>query len=366
MARHFPTGIDFHASLIINALLNPVSSDPTGLGTGDEGRVWYNTTADTLKFWTGTTAIDMLARANHTGTQLAVTISDFNTAVRASTLNQMTAPTADLSINSHKLTSVSDGTSASDAATKGQLDTALAALSSGQTLKGAVKVAAITNVSVSSAPASIDGISLTSGDVVLLTAQTTGSQNGPYTFSSAGAALVRATNWDTSAEAVLGSYWIVEQGTNADTFALMTNDAAITLGTDTPAFTFRGAAGASYSAGNGLSLAGTTFNVVPGLGILADGTSVRIDTSVVLRFKTGVIPTSSAGIVSVSGAAITINHGLNNAAVGVIVRAHTSPLAPYTQGQEVEFDDVSSDANNVTLTLPTAPASNNWTYMIWG
>src|SRR5882762_13760 len=109
MARHFPTGIDYHASQIINALLNPVTSNPGSLGTGDEGRVWYNTTADTLKFWTGTTAIDMLARANHTGTQLAATISDFNTAVRTSTLNQMTAPTADLSINAHKLTSVTDG-----------------------------------------------------------------------------------------------------------------------------------------------------------------------------------------------------------------------------------------------------------------
>jgi hypothetical protein len=76
-------------------------------------------------------ATDPLARANHTGTQLASTISNFDTQVRTSTLNQMTAPTADLSINTHKLTSVVDPTSAQDAATKNYVDTKLSALVNG-------------------------------------------------------------------------------------------------------------------------------------------------------------------------------------------------------------------------------------------
>lgn len=52
----------------------------------------------------------------------AADISDFDTQVRTSTLNQMSAPSADLSINSHKLTSVTDPTSAQDAATKAYVD----------------------------------------------------------------------------------------------------------------------------------------------------------------------------------------------------------------------------------------------------
>lgn len=70
----------------------------------------------------GKTVAQVLERANHTGTQLAATISNFDTQVRTSTLNQMTAPTADLSVNSHKLTSVSEPTASTDAATKKYVD----------------------------------------------------------------------------------------------------------------------------------------------------------------------------------------------------------------------------------------------------
>jgi hypothetical protein len=37
-------------------------------------------------------AVDPLARANHTGTQLAATISDFDTQVRTSRLDQLASP----------------------------------------------------------------------------------------------------------------------------------------------------------------------------------------------------------------------------------------------------------------------------------
>ncbi len=62
-------------------------------------------------------AVDPLDRANHTGTQLASTISNFDTQVRTSRLDQMAAPTGSLSINSQKLTNVADPTSNQDAVT---------------------------------------------------------------------------------------------------------------------------------------------------------------------------------------------------------------------------------------------------------
>jgi hypothetical protein len=67
-------------------------------------------------------AVDPLARANHTGTQTSGTISDFDTQVRSSTLNQMTAPTTSLSINSQKLVNVADPTANQDAVTLGYLN----------------------------------------------------------------------------------------------------------------------------------------------------------------------------------------------------------------------------------------------------
>lgn len=187
------------------------------------------------------------SRANHTGTQLASTVSDFDAAVRLSTLNQMAAPTVDLSINSKKLINVVDPTAAQDAATKAYVDAQLSGVASGQTLKGSVRVAAVANVNIASPGTTIDGITMANGDIALLTAQTTGTQNGPYVFNGAAVAMTRATNWDTDAEAVLGSYWIVRQGTHADKFALLTNDTAITLGTTVPAFTFIGATSGGWS-----------------------------------------------------------------------------------------------------------------------
>jgi hypothetical protein len=52
-------------------------------------------------------------------------LSTFNTDVRANSLDQMTAPAADVSVNSHKLTSVSDPVNPQDAATKNYSDTVL-------------------------------------------------------------------------------------------------------------------------------------------------------------------------------------------------------------------------------------------------
>jgi hypothetical protein len=74
---------------------------------------------------------DPYARANHTGTQAASTISDFDTQVRTSTLNQMAAPTTSLAMNAQKITGVADPTSAQDASTKAYVDAQVNALVDG-------------------------------------------------------------------------------------------------------------------------------------------------------------------------------------------------------------------------------------------
>ena len=71
---------------------------------------------------------DPYARANHTGTQAASTISDFDTQVRTSRLDQMAAPTGSVSLNSQKITSLATPTTNTDAATKLYVDTKVADL----------------------------------------------------------------------------------------------------------------------------------------------------------------------------------------------------------------------------------------------
>lgn len=76
-------------------------------------------------------ATDPLARANHTGSQAASTISDFDTQVRTSRLDQMAAPTGSVSMNSQKITNVATPTLSGDAATKGYIDTEITNLING-------------------------------------------------------------------------------------------------------------------------------------------------------------------------------------------------------------------------------------------
>lgn len=207
-----------------------------------------------------------ISRANHTGTQLASTISDFDTQVRTSRLDQLATPSSSVGLGTQKIINLLDPTTAQDAATKAYVDAQLSGVASGQVLKGTVRAAATTNVSITVAPSTIDGITPASGEVFLLTGQTTGAQNGPYVWTSAGAAMTRATNWDVAGEAVVGSYWIVREGTNADKFALMTND-TFTLATTTAAVSFIGvttsATAYETNLGDGSS---TSFTVTHNLG----------------------------------------------------------------------------------------------------
>ncbi len=74
---------------------------------------------------------DPYARANHTGTQLAATVSDFDTQVRTSRLDQMAIPTATVSVNSQKITNLDTPTASADAANKGYVDTQITNLVNG-------------------------------------------------------------------------------------------------------------------------------------------------------------------------------------------------------------------------------------------
>jgi hypothetical protein len=71
---------------------------------------------------------DPYARVNHTGTQTANTISDFDTQVRTSRLDQMAAPTSSFSMNSQKITSLATPTLSTDASTKAYVDTSISNL----------------------------------------------------------------------------------------------------------------------------------------------------------------------------------------------------------------------------------------------
>jgi hypothetical protein len=186
-----------------------------------------------------------ISRANHTGTQAASTISDFDTQVRTSRLDQLAAPTGLVSFNSQKITGLADPTNPQEGATKAYVDAQLSAQAAGLVLKGTVRAATDASITIATPGTTIDGLPAATNDIFWLRNQTTGSQNGPWVWNGAAAAMTRPANFDTSGEAVLGSFWDIREGTYADTFILMTNDTAVTLGTTTLTSVIRGATAAA-------------------------------------------------------------------------------------------------------------------------
>lgn len=202
----------------------------------------------------GTPVFRLLA-ASDIPSLTAAKISDFDTQVQTSRLDQMAAPTAAVSLNSQKITNLADPTSAQDAATKAYVD----ATKQGLDVKDSVRAATTANITLSGTQ-TVDGVSLLAGDRVLVKNQSTGSQNGIYTVISGGA-WTRAADADVSSEVTAGLFVFVEEGTsNADSGWVLTTDNPITL--DTTALTFTQFSGAGQiTAGAGLTKTGNTLDV---------------------------------------------------------------------------------------------------------
>ena len=149
-------------------------------------------------------------------------ISDFDTGVRTNRLDQMTAPSAAVSFNSQKITNLADPTADADAANKGYVD----GVAQGLDVKDSVVATTTANGTLSTAFAngqSIDGVTLQTGDRILLKNQTTASQNGIYNVNASGAPS-RATDMGTGSNAA-GAFVFVEQGTvNAENGFTCTSD----------------------------------------------------------------------------------------------------------------------------------------------
>lgn len=108
---------------------------------------------------------------------------------------------------------------------------------SGQSAKSSVRVVTTSNVTLSGgAPATVDGVSLTLEDRILVTAQTDATENGIYRVTTVGSGStgtwVRSRDANQNEEVLAGMSCIVSEGsTYADTFWKLTTDGAVTLGT---------------------------------------------------------------------------------------------------------------------------------------
>jgi hypothetical protein len=214
----------------------------------------------------GKTIAEVLARENHTGTQLAATISNFDTQVRTSRLDQMAAPGANVSWAEKKITNLSDPTENLDAANKEYVDAAASAAAAGLSIKNPVAYATTANVSAkvvtaktieSSVKLTVDEeFGFAEGTRLLLKNQSLPAQNGIWTVTEdrsfagsgkfggegkfavgSGYLLTRATDADTEAEVKQGMYVAVQLGaTNKGSSWTLATPDPIVIGTTAQEF----------------------------------------------------------------------------------------------------------------------------------
>lgn len=215
-------------------------------------------------------AVNPLARANHTGTQLAATISDFDTQVNTHHMNDLASPTADVSMGSHKLTTMADGTNPTDATTLQQVTNLITAAVNGHDWKDGVIGASSVNVVVATPGATIDGTAGVVGGRYLLYGQTTASENGPYLWNGAAVPMTRTTDADTSAEVTMGMTVPITAGTHVG-FGILTTPDPIVLGTTALSFTIIPLPTA-LSGSASISVAGGVISIIAPVTIANGGT----------------------------------------------------------------------------------------------
>lgn len=301
-----------------------VTGDATGSGTtaitltlasvGSSGTYTKVTTDAKGRVTSGTTL-----SAGDIPTLTSAKVSDFDTQVRTSRLDQMAAPTTSVSMNSQKITGLAEPTANSDAATKLYVDNAITGLDP----KSSVKAATTGDITLSGTQ-TVDGVSLSVSDRVLVKNQSTTSQNGIYVVAAG--AWARANDADSWPELVGAYTWVEEGSINADTGWVFTVDAGGTLGVTSIAVTQFNSSGSGITAGDGLTLTGNVLDIVGTTDrIVINANSIDISANYVGQSTITTLGTITTG--SWNATAIPVSKGgtgLTSVLTGIVIGNGTS------------------------------------------
>ena len=105
----------------------------------------------------------------------------------------------------------------------------------------------------------LDGISISTDDRVLVKNEATTANNGIYVKTSS-TVLTRASDFDTPTEMAGGDFVFIQQGSTLNDTGFVMTDPVATIGTDPATFVQFSGAG-SFLAGAGLTLTGSTFSI---------------------------------------------------------------------------------------------------------
>lgn len=311
----FVTNLNLNQNELQNGKFQVVASDPST--NNFEGRLIYNSTEKTVKYYDGTSWKKAIVSVEASGSaSAALTVNESNgTITLTPNLVTTSSPGVMSASDKSKLDDATPEPTASKlvirdvngnfkaalptdpahVATKGYVDAAR----SGLDVKQSVRVATTGPLTIATDLEDgdyVDGVQLNAGDRILVKNQSTGSENGIYVAQESGAA-VRADDFNSSATVTAGAFTFVEEGdTYSDSGWVLVTDNSITLGT-TPLDWAQFSGAGTIVAGDALEKDGSTLNV------LFDGTSIELDENNALRIASGAAGdglSASAGVLSVN------------------------------------------------------------------
>ena len=362
-------GVIVNADVNASAAIDKTKISGTAITAADTGTVTNTMLAGSID--NGKLATDPLARANHTGTQLAATVSDFDTQVRTNRLDQMAAPTGSVSANSQKITNLATATTSTDAINKDYVDSKIGAANGIASLDAGGKVPAselpdiaISDTSVVVSEAAMLALTAEVGDIAVRT-----DVNKTFILKTAGASTL--ANWQellTPTDAVTsvdgqtgvvdlsGNYVNVTGDTMSGALAMGTNkitgmgdptsaqDAATKNYVDTAAIAPSNLTGVITSVGPATSIASQT----------GTGSTFVVNTSPTLVTPVlGVATATSINGTTIPSTATLVTTGDTT----LLVPSQTGQSGKYltTDGTDSSWDVVSS--GSATYYQPSAPSA---------
>lgn len=244
-------------------------------------------------------------------------------------------------VNASRILNLPNAVGNQEPATLGQVLAAIEGIS----WKSSVRVASTANINLASPGATIDGITMASGDRFLAKDQTTASQNGIYVWNGASSTATRSLDASTFRE-LEGAVVKVEEGTsNAQTQWRQT---AVNGTIDSSSVTWVSDSASVPSASE--TVAGVA-ELATQAEVNAGTDAVRIVTPATLANWSGRIRKFSASVGDGSGTSFAVTH--NFATTDVVVNTFL-----VSTGEEINCDVTRNTTNQVTVAFSAAPASN--------
>lgn len=247
------------------------------------------------------------------------------------------------------VTGLANPSNASDAATKAYVDSAVEGLA----WKDSARVSTQGNLDLSAPGSTIDGITMASGDRILVRAQSTASENGIYIWNGASSAATRSLDANTAAE-LEQAVTTVEEGTNAGVSYRQTA-VNFTLGSGSVSWSVFGtAAGSASETSAGVAEIATQTETDAGTDDLRIVTPLKLATSPFAAKKYA----ANFGDGSSTSFNFTHNFGTRDVLVEVILNSGNYDT--------VLCDVQRTSTNQVTVVTSVAPASNAYRVLIRG